>query len=299
MPAVRDQHHVAVAHLGQDVDRPVGLAVHPLVGHPAGVLARQCAVRTVADLVVVDLLEHALPLPRGVVLVRRVGGPVSPGGEHLAGDQVVGVERVGGAEVVHLAAALPGAAQLHRDALGRSVARGQPPLAPRGGYGEAAALLAGHGDLRVARDVGEVGDAGEHRLAPGQREPLAVAGHRARTAQRQHERLRAAGLEGGRASGWQPEHPQAAELPAGVLGRDRQRPGRARGRAGRLVQPGAGVGGARRHRGITSSARPPRPRRPGRLRPGGTARTGPRRGPARRGARARGARWRTCRSGRG
>src|SRR5690606_2342657 len=182
VPAVRDGHHVPGAHLGEDVDGAVGGSVDPLV---AGAGSGGAG----GDLEVVDLLQHALGGGGLVVLVRRVGGPVRLGGEHLAGDQPVRLERVGGAEVVHLPAGLPGAAQLHRDVLGGAVAERQPPLAAGRGQCEPAAVDAGHGRRGAARDVGEVGDPAEHVGAALQGVPLPRALHRAGAAQRQHQGL--------------------------------------------------------------------------------------------------------------
>jgi len=79
---VRDQDHVARAHLGQHVDRTGLGAVNPLVGQALG-------------LEVVDLLEFGLVLAGLVVLVRRVGGPVPARGEHLDRDELVALERRG------------------------------------------------------------------------------------------------------------------------------------------------------------------------------------------------------------
>ena len=82
--------------------------------------------RPVGDLEVVDLLELGLDLGVLVVLVRRVRRPVATGRDHLARDERVGLEHVGGGEVVHLAAAVPAP----RNSIGTSSARcaeGQSP----------------------------------------------------------------------------------------------------------------------------------------------------------------------------
>ena len=125
VPAVRDQHDVAGADLGADVDRAVRVAVHPLVARPRRTRRRR------GDLEVVDLLQRRLALADLVVLVRRVRRPVAARGEHLAGDQPVALEGLRRAEVVDLPAGLPGAAQLDRHVLGRAVAERQPPPGPR------------------------------------------------------------------------------------------------------------------------------------------------------------------------
>ena len=149
VPAVRDEHDVARADLGQHVDGAAGSAVDPLVAEPGG-------------LEVVDLLEFGLVLARLVVLVRRVGRPVPARREHLDGDELVALERLGRAEVVDLPAGLARAAQFHRHRLGRAVAGRQPSLAPGARQGERAAVLGRHRDRGVARRVAEVADAGEH-----------------------------------------------------------------------------------------------------------------------------------------
>ena len=114
VPAVRDQHDVAGAHLGA-ARRSAGPG---RCRRPAGSRARA---------------PSAPPRPRSsrsprardspvavlVVLVRRVRRPVAARGEHLDGDQPVGLEGLGRAEVVDLPAGLPGAAQLDRHVLGR------------------------------------------------------------------------------------------------------------------------------------------------------------------------------------
>src|ERR1700728_2350413 len=74
------------------------------------------------DLEVVDLLELGLPRPFLVVLVRRVRRPGAGRGERLAGDQAVGLEGTGRAEVVRLPGAGAGAAQLDGDVRGGPVA---------------------------------------------------------------------------------------------------------------------------------------------------------------------------------
>ena len=176
VPAVRDQDHVARAHLGQHVDRAGGRAVDPLVGEALG-------------LEVVDLLEFGLVLARLVVLVRRVGGPVPARGEHLDRDELVAVERPGRAEVVDLAAGLAGPAQFHRHVLGGTIPGFEPARAAGARDGERAAVPAGHGDGGVARRVAEVADPGEDAAPALQLEGRAVARHGGRPGQRQDQDL--------------------------------------------------------------------------------------------------------------
>ena len=56
--------------------------------------------------------------------------PVAAWGDHLAGDQRVRLENACGAEVVHLPAAVAGAAQLDRHIGGGDATVGQPPACP-------------------------------------------------------------------------------------------------------------------------------------------------------------------------
>ena len=132
VPSVRDEHDVAAADLGQDVDLLAGVPVDALVGDTG-------SGRSGGDLEVVDLLELALVVARLVVLVRRVRRPVAARREDLARDDRVRVERVGRAEVVDLAARLPGAAQLDRHGVRRLVPERQATLAARRREGEPAA----------------------------------------------------------------------------------------------------------------------------------------------------------------
>src|SRR5208282_3822215 len=149
VPAVRDEHDVPGADLGQHVDGAAGSAVYPLVADSRG-------------LEVVDLLELGLVVAYLVVLVRRVGRPVPARREHLDGDELVTLERLGRAEVIDLAAGLTRAAQFHRHRLGRAVAGRQPSGAPRARQGERAAGRGRHRDRGVARRIAEVADTGEH-----------------------------------------------------------------------------------------------------------------------------------------
>ena len=104
VPAVRHEDDVAGAHLGEHVDRPLVGAVDPLVADRARARGLRRAGRR-CDLEVVDLLELGLDArPLLVVLVRRVGAPVAGRGDDLAGDDRVGVEHAGDAEVADLAA---------------------------------------------------------------------------------------------------------------------------------------------------------------------------------------------------
>src|SRR4051794_15242906 len=118
----------------RDEEGVAGLHDHGLVDLAVcGVRAVDAVPVLALDLEVVDLLELGLGLARLVVLVRRVAGPVSLGREHLDADEPVGGELAGAEEVVQLARAGAGAADLDRDLLGGG-ARGGPAV-PGGGAG--------------------------------------------------------------------------------------------------------------------------------------------------------------------
>ncbi len=220
VPAVGDEDRVARADLGADVDLLARAgAVDPLVAAGTGLA---CRVRGVG-LEVVDLLQPRLVLARLVVLVRRERRPVAARGDHLDGDHLVGLERRRGAEVVDLPAGLSRPAELDLHALGGAVAGGQPPVGAGPAEREPAALLRGHRGGGVARDVGEVGDAGEDPAAPGEGEGLAVTRHRARPGQRQDDPLALAGVERVRPARGQFQDVEAAVCPAGALRGDRER----------------------------------------------------------------------------
>src|SRR5919112_4493295 len=113
VPAERDEDGIAVVDLLEDVDRVAGRGRGPHEAQP------WLAVRAGCDLEVVDLLELGLRLRGLVVLVSRVGRPVAARGDHLAGDDRAGLERVRGGEVAHLTAGLAGPPQLDRHRRGR------------------------------------------------------------------------------------------------------------------------------------------------------------------------------------
>jgi hypothetical protein len=170
--AGRQQHVVAGADLLEDVD---ARAVRALVREAA-----------VGDLEVVDLLQRGLDAGDVlVVLVRRIGGPVAARRDHLDCDQAVGEVGVGAAEVVDLAAHVPGAAELDRDLV--DVAR-LTPVERAGGRQRDAP---GGADLHasVTRRVGEVGRAVPDAVAPAEREGLAVDADLGAALEREHDQL--------------------------------------------------------------------------------------------------------------
>src|SRR5262245_30354562 len=95
VPAVWDQNDVAGTNLGEDLDLVARGTGDALVADPG-------LASPVGDIEVVDLLQHALAGPVLVVLVRRIGRPVAGRRDHLAGDQLVGVEGLRRGEVVDL-----------------------------------------------------------------------------------------------------------------------------------------------------------------------------------------------------
>ena len=151
------------------------------------------------------------------MLVRRVGGPVPAGGQYLHGDQPVGQEGLGGAEVVDLPARRPCAAQLDRNLVSGDVTGRQPLTGPGGRQREPAAVGGTNHGLRVAGQVGEVGNPVKDVTPAVQREPLPAASHRGGPGQRQHDDLIRAGPQLELAAGGQFEHAQAAVGPAGRL----------------------------------------------------------------------------------
>ncbi len=214
VPAVRDDHHVPAAHLGQNVGGALRRAVHPLVGQ-----ARPG--RPVGHLEVVDLLQDRFARPLGVVLVRRERRPVPGRGEHLAGDQPVGLQDVRGAEVADPPRAGPGAAQLDPDLVRLHVPeRESLRLGPGAGQREPAAVPGVDFVGGVPGHVGAVGDRREHVGAAGQVRGPGVGVHAARSGQRQHDHLVAAGVPQVRVCLGQVQHPQPAVSPARELGRD-------------------------------------------------------------------------------
>ena len=102
---IADDHGIVRSGLRLLLEREAGIEV---IGEAAA-----------GDLEVVDLLQRDLdPGDVLVVLVRRIRGPVAVGREDLHGDQRVGLEGLGRAEVVHLAAGVAGTAQLDVDIKG-------------------------------------------------------------------------------------------------------------------------------------------------------------------------------------
>ena len=194
-------------------------AVDPLVGEAA--LAR--------DLEVVDLLQLGLDRVAAVVradlvvLVRRVRGPVAAGREHLAHQQLLGVEGARQAVVVDLAGAVPGAAQLDGHVLLAPVpSRVTSPLGTGGGQREQTSLRAADQGFRLAREIREVGGRGEHACPTGEFEGPAVRGDGAGARQRQDQELGIPGGQGVRLARPQGQDPEAGVSPARRLGRDHE-----------------------------------------------------------------------------
>ena len=108
--AVGDEGDVAVVDLAAQVDRAAGAAVGAVQAKALGALG------AIFDLEVVDLFELALVLGVLLVLVGLIGGPVTAGGDDLAGQQVGGGDALDGqGVVVDLARAVAGAAQVDAD----------------------------------------------------------------------------------------------------------------------------------------------------------------------------------------
>ena len=120
------------------------------------------------DLVVVDLLESGLAWTRLVVLVRRVGGPVATGRDDLDGDDPIGIERSGHAEVADLTRADARAPQLDGYRASRKVLLGQTPRGPRRRHRESAAAGRRHHCRCVTRQIGDIGRPGERARSAGE-----------------------------------------------------------------------------------------------------------------------------------
>src|SRR5215207_6163636 len=106
VPAVRHQYRVAIMDLFKHFDlmsRRRRRTHKPKARLAAG---------PGSDFEVVDLFQLRLGLTRLVVLVCRVGGPVASRSDHLAGDDLGGIQRSWSSEVPHLPAGLAGTAQL-------------------------------------------------------------------------------------------------------------------------------------------------------------------------------------------
>ena len=170
------------------------------------------------DFEVVDLLERRLDRRLLVVLVRRIARPVAARGDHLAGDQRVGVENACGAEVVHLAAAVAGAAQLDGNVGGRHPAVGQLSLGA--GAADRESSFAAERVALAGAEVDHVGGAVEHRRARRQFERLVAAVDGATAGQRQDHHFGVAGLQCQFLHRLQLHHLQAGLGPAGRFGCD-------------------------------------------------------------------------------
>ena len=115
--AVRHEGDVAVVDLAAQVDRAAGAAVGAVQAKALGALG------AILDLEVVDLFELALVLGVLLVLVGWVGGPVTAGGDDLAGQQVGGLDVVAQGVVVDLARGGAGPPQAGADLGARAVAQ--------------------------------------------------------------------------------------------------------------------------------------------------------------------------------
>ena len=146
--AVGHERDVAVVDLAAQVDRAAGAAVGAVQAESLGALG------AILDLEVVDLFELALILGVLLVLVGRVGGPVTAGGDNLAGQQVGGGDALDGqGVVVDLARAVAGAAQVDADLALGVVGDGDVAGGDRGGEGEAATVGRGDGQALASPDV--------------------------------------------------------------------------------------------------------------------------------------------------
>ena len=213
MVAVGHEGDIAVVDLAAQVDRAAGAAVGAVQAKSLGALG------AVFDLKVVDLFELALVLGVLLVLVGRVGGPVTAGGDDLAGQQVGGGDALDGqGVVVDLARAVAGATQVDADLALGVVGDGDVAGGNRGGEGEAAALGRGDGQALATSDVQVVGDAGEDAAAALELEGLPVDLDGGAAGEGQDEELGRAGLDDLGGTGLENEDAQSREGPTGTLG---------------------------------------------------------------------------------
>ena len=132
------------------------------------------------------------------MLVRRVARPVAAGGDHLDGDQVAGLEDVGGPEVADLPAAWPAPRSSTGTSTAGTVRNGSATAvrAPVSASRQPAVEVSD--DVAADRQVGDVGRAREDVRAPGEldRGAAALDGDAAGSGQRDDDHLLVAGVEG-------------------------------------------------------------------------------------------------------
>ena len=153
------------------------------------------------------------------MLVGRVGGPVTAGGDDLTGQQVGGGDALDGqGVVVDLARAVAGAAQVDADLALGVVGDGDVAGGNRGGEGEAATVSRGNGQALAAPHIQVVGDAGEDTATALELIGLPVDLDGRAAGEGQHEELGLAGLDDLGGAGLEDQDTQAREGPTGALG---------------------------------------------------------------------------------
>ena len=153
------------------------------------------------------------------MLVGWVGGPVTAGGDDLAGQQVGGGDTLDGqGVVVDLARAVAGTAQVDADLALGVVGDVDVAGGDRGGEREAAPASGGDGQALAAPHVQVVGDAGEDAAATLQPVDLPVDLDGRAPGEGQDEELGLAGLDDLGGTGLENEDAQTREGPTGTLG---------------------------------------------------------------------------------
>src|SRR5690554_73548 len=205
--AARHQHRVAVADGDGLVERAV-----------AGVDALERKALRRADAVVVGFLQRGfLAGHGGVVLVRRVAGPVPARRHHLHHQQAVG--RLGlGQDVAHVARIGAGAANLARHPAGVDHPRRLVPPARRGADRKLGVAARGHAPGHPGRHVDRArGAILERRRPPAESGEGLVAGGDVGAAGNQHQAGFAAGLAAAAALAvGEPGQAEADVRPAGA-----------------------------------------------------------------------------------
>ena len=153
------------------------------------------------------------------MLVGRVGGPVTAGGDDLAGQQVRGGDALDGqGVVVDLARAVAGAAQVDADLALGVVGDGDVAAGDRGGEREASTVGRGDGQALASPHVQVVGDAGEDTTTALELIGLPVDLDGRAAGEWQDEELGLTGLDDLGGAGLEDQDAQAREGPTGALG---------------------------------------------------------------------------------
>ncbi len=224
VPAVRDQHGVAVGHLFQQLDRARLGAVDPLVANGSGAARGGMVSRGGrGEPVVVDLLELGLAALCLVVLVRRVGRPVRRRSEHLRRQQLDTFHPAAHAEVVDLPGTRAAAAQRDVHAGRRLVAERHTRAGPRTGQRDGGAVGTEQPHMGFDRQIGGIRHGGENAVPAGQLVGRGTDRDVHPAGQREHDHLVRTGGELECVANGEFHDAQTGVPPAGRFGGDDQR----------------------------------------------------------------------------